>query len=210
MTTNFETIKSCCMLIDNKMVKLLKKYHNTDVKIVSKTLRFINKISIEYNVPENEILNYSAYEWYYSNFLNALLTYMFAPWIYTHDKQLSHVQKHDLIYHIYKLVVNKQCKRNITNYYEESFIKSLDFYAIRDNIHDNVKKYISLLKIIFKYGSYLLNKQQQFIKLFIRKKRALKIISNWVACNITWNPNNKIGQKRIKLLSDNFNILVIK
>ena len=196
------------------MERLLKKYHNTDVKIVSKIFRYISKISIEYNVPENEILNYPAYEWYYSNFLNALLTYMFVPWVYSKDKQLSHVQIHDLIFHIYKLVVNKQCKRNVIDYYNYTFIDSLNNYAKRDNVYDYAKKYIPLLKIIFKYGSNIVNKQQRLIEskvinIFL-KRRALRIINNWVIENITGNPDHKICQNRMKVVTDEFYALTLE
>jgi hypothetical protein len=214
MATNYETIEDCCSLVNQKMKRLLEKYHNTDVKIVEKTLRYISKISIEYNVPENEILNYPAYEWYYGNFLTALLSYMFVPWVYHSDKKLSHVQLHDLIYHIYKLVVNKQCKRNVINYYDKSFVESLDFYAIRDDVYDYAKRYIPLLKIVFKYGPELINKQQQLVESKVinifRKRRALRIISNWVASNIIWNPDHKICQNRMKLVADEFYALTLE
>jgi hypothetical protein len=214
MATNYEAIEPCCSLVNQKMKRLLEKYHNTNVKIVSKTLRYISKISVEYNVPENEILNYSAYEWYESNFLKALLSYMFVPWVYVKNKELNHVQIHDLIYHLYKLVVNKQCKCNIIDYYDETFIQSLNNYAVRNDVCEYAKRYIPLLKTIFKYGPNLVNRQQQLIEskvinIFL-KRRALRIISNWVAGNIIWNPDHKICQNRMKLVADEFYALTLE
>lgn len=226
MSVNDEVIKTCCSLIENKMKRLLIKYHNTDVKIVELLCEYIDDISIEYNVSKNKIINYKAYEWYYSNFLNALLTYMFIPCIcisvdrlelnyhfQKHDIKLSHVQIHDLIYHIYKLIVYNKCKCNIINYYEETFIESLNNFNDSDDVYNYAKKYIPLLKIIFKYGHNLVNKQQKLIeakvvKIF-HKRRCLRIISNFVS-NIIWNPEYKIGHKRIKSLSDKFNVLKLE
>lgn len=210
MTTNstIEIIEICCTLIDTKMKRLLEKYHNTNIKLVDKIFKYINKISIKYNVPEYDILNFPAYEWYYSNFLNALLTYMFVPWVYTENKELNHIQIHDLIFNIYKIVINKKCKYYVIDYYDKTFIDSLNTFYTLKGVKCNVKKYIPLLKIIFKYGSNLVNKQQQLIEtkivIIFSKRRALRIINNWVIENITGNPEHKICQKRIKILSEGF------
>jgi hypothetical protein len=214
MTTNIER---CCTLIDIKMTKLLKNYHNTNVKIIKKIFKYVNNLSNRFNIPVNKILNYNAYEWYYSNFLNALLCYMFVPWTYTilDNKKLSHVQIHELIFHIYKLVINKQCNLYIIDYYEQTFINSLNGYAIRNDVCNYAKKYIHLLKIIFKHGSNLVNKQQKIIKfklniLRLKKRIAKRIISNWIAEKILWNPNHIKSQKRIEELSKHFYSLTIE
>ena len=218
MTTNINNkdIERCCTLIDKKMKTLLNKYHNTNVKIIKRLFIYINNLSNRFNVPVNKILNYKAHEWYYCNFLNALLTYMFVPWTYTSldNKKLSHIQIHELILYIYKLVINKQCNIYIVDYYKETIINSLNNYAIRNDICNHVKKYIPLLKIIFKYGSNLVNKQQKIIKfrlniLRLKKKIAKRIISNWIVEKILWNPNSIKSQKRIEELSKHFNSLTI-
>ncbi len=215
MSVNNEVIRTCCSLINNKMKILLIDYHNTDVKIIELLFKYIDDISIKYNVSKNIILNYNVYEWYFSNFLNSLLTCMFNPNILISlnnlEIKLSHVQIHDLIYHIYKLIVYNKCKRYIIDYYNNTFIESLN--RLNDSTHNYTKKYIPLLKIIFKYGHNLVNKQQKLIeakvvKIF-HKKRCLRIISNFVS-NIIWNPEYKIGKKRIKLLSDKFNFLKLE
>ena len=117
---NNNKILNCCYLINNKMKKLLIKYYNTDVKIVEILFEYIDIISIKYNVSKDTIFNYKLVKWYYSNFLNALLTYMFLPVLFVgnlilridnlnlNDFKLSNVQIHDLIFHIYKLKFDYQ------------------------------------------------------------------------------------------------------
>lgn len=116
-----------------------------------------------------------------------------------HDIKLSHVQIHDLIYHIYKLIVYNICECDIINYYGETFIKSLNHYDDSVHVYNYAKKYIPLLKIIFKYGPDLVNKQQELIKTKVvkifHKRRCLRIISN-----IIWNPEYKIGQKKNSII----------
>lgn len=213
MTTEYVT-NACCILINEKMTSLLIKYHNTDVKIVELLFKYIDEISIKYNISKNKILNNNSFEWYYSNFLNAILLYIFIPRLYNTNLELSHVQIHDAIYHIYKLIVYKQCNIIINDYYNETFIEMLNRFAVSEDICIYAKKYIPLLKIIFKYGPDLVNKQQKLIeekivKIF-HKRRCLRIISNFISSKIIWNPNHKIGQKRIQILSDKFNILKLE
>jgi hypothetical protein len=142
---------------------------------------------------------------------------MFVPWTYTilYNIKLSHVQIHELIFHIYKLVINKQCNLYIIDYYEQTFINTLNEFAIRNDVCNYAKKYIHLLKIIFKHGSSLVNKQQKIIKfklniLRLKKRIANRIISNWIAEKILWNPNHIKSQKRIEELSKHFYSLTIE
>ena len=206
-------INKCCFSINKEMKKLLLKYYNTDVKIVEIVFKYIDNISIIYNVSKDKILNYKLYHWYYGNFLNGLLKYMFMPCLFVNnlnlskDFKLNDIQIHDLIYHIYKLVVYNKCKLYIIDYYNNTLIDILNQCNNSESVSCNAKKYIPILKIIFKYGHNLINKQQKLIRKklvkILYKKRCLRIISNFVS-NIIWNPEYKLGHKRIKSLSDNF------
>lgn len=194
--------------------ELFHKYHNTDYKIFSETLKVFPSI-VNYT-------NIQLYNWYYGNFLSKIVTMVFQPYLYTDtettitqlfEKRFSNIQILDAIWVCYYLISNRYCDPTIKDYYDETPYDYIDHFQ-KDNkdLPYDIKKHIKSFLYIFNAGSDIVLLQQYYIKRWYKKyikkrKNAVSIIEKyWIEYML--NPNTIIGFQKMKQIENHFNSLI--
>lgn len=213
------TVADVIQYLDDYINEEFWMHNNTDVKIVSNALTYLNELleKTDGRVCVSDVLNAKPYEWYFGNFISKLLVMLVNPFVlisdgtaqveqlYTHC--LSAIQVNDLIWNMYRLVISGQCAHNVEDYYGFTPLQSLTHF-VNEEIPLHIRECFSEIRCILKHGEGIVKKQQGFVKRWIdikraQKKAAVERIEGWWL-EILLNPDSNVGHRKVGALSSHF------
>ena len=212
------SIEQWCIAFDLHLDSMFEIYHDTEVDFVEMAITELKDLlKMQDDVTLTDVFNNTMYDWYYGNFFTKMLTLIFQPYLYSkpcfmgsYAKRLSEVQIRAMYRLAYKLITEGTCIPDQKDYYNETPFT----YILRcekdhwRSIPDDIKEWMPSFRYLFKHGTNVINRQQEYIRRWHRayrqkRKDAVGVIESWWL-EIILNPDTHIGKKKLKVLEQHF------